>query len=41
VVSEHSSPLRLDGRCAGHAFISVTYVLLMIVVHVIIAFSCY
>ena len=39
VVSEHGSPLRLDGRCVGHALILVAYVFLMLVVHVLVAFE--
>ena len=38
VVSEHGSPLRLDGQCVGHPFILVVYVFLMLVVHVLVAF---
>jgi len=39
VVLEHGSPLELDGRCVGHAFMSVAYVLLMLVVHVLVTFA--
>lgn len=39
VVSEHGSPLRLDGMCVGHAFMSVAYVFLILVVHVLIEFA--
>lgn len=50
VVSEHGSNLGLDGRCIGHAYMSVAYVSLclslcaccvcMVVVIVIIMMSC-
>lgn len=39
MVSEHGSPLRLDGRCVGHAFMSVVYVFLILVVHVLVSFA--
>ena len=39
MVSEHGSPLRLDGFCGGHAFMTVAYVFVMLVVHVLVAFS--
>ena len=38
MVSEHGSPLRLDGWFVGHAFMLVAYVLFMFVVHVLVAF---
>jgi len=39
VASEHGSPLGLDGQCVSHRFMSVSYMFLMLVVHVLIAFS--
>ena len=39
VVSKHGSPLRLDGLCVRYAFMLVAYVFLMLVVHVLVAFS--
>ena len=39
MVSEHGSPLILDGLCIGHAFMSVAYVFLTLVVHVLVAFA--
>jgi len=36
VVPEHGSPLRLDGQCVGHATMSVAYMLLMLVVHLLV-----
>jgi len=39
VVSEHSSPLILDGLCFGHACMSVSCVSLMLSFHVLVAFS--
>ena len=39
MVSKHGSPLRLDGLCVGHAFMSIIYVLLMHVIHVLVAFA--
>ena len=39
MVLEHGSPLGLDGRRVGYAFMSVSYVFLMLVVHVFVAFS--
>ena len=36
---EHGSPVRLDGQCVGNAFMSVAYVFLMLVVHVLVAFA--
>jgi len=32
VVSEHGSPLRLDGLCVDHAFMLIAYVFLILVV---------
>ena len=39
MVSELGSPLRLDGKIVGHAFMSVAHVFLMLVVHVLVAFA--
>lgn len=39
MVLEHGSPLGLDGLCAGHAFMSVAYVFLMFVLHMLVAFA--
>ena len=39
MVSKHGSTLRLDGWCFGHAFKSLAYVSLMLVVHVLVAFA--
>ena len=36
MVSEHGFPLELDGRCVGHAFMSITYVFLILLIHVIV-----
>ena len=36
MVLEHGSPIGLDGLCVGHEFMLVTYVFLMLVVHVLI-----
>jgi len=39
VVSEHGSPLRLDGLCFGHACMSVSCVSLTLAFHVFVAFT--
>ena len=39
MVSYHGSPLRLDGQCFGHAYMSVTYVFLMFVVYVLVVYA--
>ena len=37
MVSEHGSPLGLDGRCVGHACMSVACVSLTLAFHVLVA----
>ena len=39
MVSKHDSPLGLDGKCDGHAYISVAYVFLMLMVYVLIVYA--
>jgi len=39
VVLKHVSPLELDEECVGHAFMSVSYAFLILVVHVIFSFA--
>jgi len=39
VVSEHGSPLGLDGRCLGHAYMSVAYILLMLVIYALVVYA--
>ncbi len=39
VVSEHGSPLKLDGLCVVHAFMLVACVSLILVFHVLLAFA--
>jgi len=41
VVSEHGSPLRLDGLCFGHACMLVACVSLTLASHVLVGFTCY
>ena len=39
VVSKHGSPLRLDGLCLGHAFMSVAHVLIILMVYMLVAYA--
>ena len=39
MVLDHGSHVRLDGQCVSHAFVSVAYVFLMIVVNVLVAYA--
>lgn len=39
MVSEHGSPLGLDGWCVGHAYILVAYVSFMLVVYVLVVYE--
>jgi len=39
VVSDHGSPLGLDGQCVGHAFMSVAYVLFLQVIYFLISYA--
>ena len=39
VVSEHGSPLELDVRCVGQAFMSFARVLIILVVYVLVAYA--
>jgi len=39
VLSEHGSPLGLDGRCVGHAYMLVAYVLFIFVLYVFVAYA--
>ncbi len=41
VVSEHGSPLGLNGRCIGHEYMSVAYVFFMLVVYVLVVYACW
>ena len=39
VVLEDGSSLGLDGQCVGHAYMSISYVLFMLVVYVLILYA--
>ena len=39
MVSEHDSPLGMDERCVGHAFMSVAYVFLILMVYVLVFYA--
>lgn len=39
MVLEHDSPLGLHGWYAGHAFMFITYVFLMLMVHLLVSYA--
>jgi len=39
VVSEHGSPLGMDGHSVGHASMSLSYMFFMLVVYVLVVYT--